>query len=282
MQNLDKLKELAEKLPKEVKDNALALVARMGETIEGIGDTPIEWRPELLKVVQPSSDRSKLPKGSNIGSMILGESIVGQPLEVIPFRLWKARQYWSPDKDETRMICWSPDAVMGKIGKQCKDCEFGKFNQETNRSECNKVISVISITADLSSIFTVNFAKTNYQSGMDWEKLMRKAGVKTTRKIYELRTETSKKYKNVESLIVDTQNKATPASYMPFLDELFERIGQDREEHKRRFYEIVRAGASDNLLASPRDAGGDDIDVLPVQVAESTGTQAELAKKYSM
>lgn len=280
MQGLEQLKELAEKLPKEVQANAINLVTRMGEVIEGIGDRPVEWRPSNLRVVQPSSDRSKLPKGTPIGAILFGEEVAQQPLKTIPFSIWNARQYWSPDKDEARMICSSPDAVFGYIGKYCKDCDYGTFNKELNRSECNKVKTVMSITADLSTIFTANFSKTNYMNGSDWEKLMKKAGVAPYKKIYQLQTQTNSKYKNVESLTVETHNENTPEAYLPFLEALFTKIRADKETYKINFYEMVKnKTASMALLGSSED---DVPAVLVAPQAESNDQQSSMAKKYQM
>jgi hypothetical protein len=239
MDNLEKLQELAAKLPKEVKDNAAKLVQRMGEKIEGIGDRPIEWKPENLRVVQAMSDRSKLPKAAQIGSIIIGENVVEMPFEHIPLRMWDMRQYWSPDKDEAKMLCSSPDAKLGYIGKECRQCEYGQFNTETNRSECNKGKTVVCIAANLSVIFLVTFTKTNYKNGMDYATLMRKAGVAPYKRLYQLKTQPNQKHKNVESLVATTENKSTPEAYIAFLEELFTRVGQDREVHLKKFYEIV-------------------------------------------
>ncbi len=71
--NLDSLQALVEKLPKDAKEKAEALLARMGEVIEGIGDEPIRWKPSMLRLVQGTTDRTTIPKGTAIGDMLLGE-----------------------------------------------------------------------------------------------------------------------------------------------------------------------------------------------------------------
>ena len=122
MQNLEKLAELATTLPAELIENASALVERMGEVIEGIGDKPVEWRPDLLKVVQGTSDRSKLPKGATIGSIVIGEEVVEAPYGTIPIRSWISRQYWDADPENARMLCNSPDGLVGYTHGECKTC----------------------------------------------------------------------------------------------------------------------------------------------------------------
>lgn len=280
---LSNIEALAQKLPASVKANALELVKRMGEEIEGIGDEPIKWRPENLKVVQATSDRSKLPRGAAIGAIIIGENVAKQPQKVIPLRAWDSRQYWSPDKDEARLLCSSPDAVVGYIGKECKNCEFGKFDSEAGRSACNKGKTVLSISDDLSTIFVTNFTKTNYANGKDWAGLMRKAGVAPYRRIYEMKTETSKKYKNVEALLVETQNESTPKEHIDFLEALFAKVGADREEHLAAFREMLSNRKQDHvLLAASAGGGHTDVPQLTTDVAQETVEQTGMAKKYTM
>lgn len=251
----------------------------MGQKIEGIGDTPIEWRPENLKVIQPSSDRSKLPRGTQIGSILLGEKEAKQPLKTIPIRMWDSRQMWSPDKDEAKVLCWSPDGKLGSKYGLCKDCQYGKFDTETNRSACNKQKTVLSITDDLSTVFTTTFSKTNYKNGFDWGKMMTKAGVAPFRRVYELKTETSKKYKNVESLLVDTQNQVTPAEHLTFLEAMFTKVNADREAYLKKFEEVTRSRQVEHPVLEDRSGVADSVQTLP---APATSEQSVLAKKYEL
>lgn len=275
---LEAIKKLAENLPKEVKASAQALVERMGTKIEGIGDNPIEWRPENLRVVQPSSDRSKLPKGTPIGAIMLGEKEAKQPLKSIPIRMWNSRQMWSPDKDENRLLCFSPDGLVGSKYGLCKDCQYGKFDEEAGRSACNKGKTVLALTTDFSTVFSATFTKTNYQNGNQWAQMMTKARVAPYKRIYELKTKTSEKYKNVEALLVDTQNETTPVEYLPFLEALFEKFDDDRKIYLKRFEETIRLKQDTTpLLPSPDQ--GDNVKALE---APATTQQSEMAKKYEL
>ena len=255
MQNLETLAALAEKLPAGVKANALALVERMGSVIEGIGDKPIPFRPDTLKLVQATSDRGKLPKGASIGSLVLGESVLGQPLKVIALRSWITRQYWNPDPEMAQMICNSPDGLVGYQYGECKVCPYSKFDATTNRSQCNKTLTYLVVTADLSSVFLINFSKTNYANGVDWQNLMRKAGVATYKRVYELGSETSKKSKNVECVKAEPViGEKIEGEVLAFVEELFNISSQDRKESLKGYYEIVdarKAAGNNAALAGP-------------------------------
>jgi hypothetical protein len=257
MQNLEKLASLTDKLPKDLVANAKALVTRMGEVIEGLGDKPIEWRPETLKLVQGTSDRGKLPKGAGIGSIILGEDIAEQPLEVIVLRTYTTRQYWNPDPEQAQMLCNSPDGDTGYQYGNCRICPYSKFDTENNRSQCNKTLTVLCLAADLTRVFFVNFSKTNYSNGTDWQKLMRTAGVAPYKRIYSLSSETSKKSKNVEALKAEpVLNKKVEGDLLAFVEELFNTSGTERKEYLKKYYELVDARKLNqaNQLTSNQDS----------------------------
>ncbi len=284
--NLEKLSAIAANLPEDVRANALDLISRMGEVIEGIGDRDVTWRPPTLKLIQAMSDRSKLPKGANIGDMLLGENVVDQPLDVIVLRSWDARQYWSPDQNETKMLCSSPDAVVGYIGKNCKECEFSKFDEETKKTQCNKIKVFMVITRDLKEVFQVQFAKTGFKTGGEWQQMMKKAGVATFRRVYALKSVASKEYKNVENIGVETHEgdkRDTPKELIEFLTELFNQVGADRKESVDEFHKIIMTRKSDAPALTNNTADSEMVlipDTAPVAEAGATGKSSKLAKNY--
>lgn len=261
MHNLDKLKELAQALPDTVKNNAILLADRMGEVIEGFGDTPLEWRPGIFKIVQATSDRGKLPKGAGIGSFVLGEDLLTQPFSVIPISMNTTRQYWNPDPEMAQMICSSPDAVVGFQYGKCNACPYSKFDTENNKSQCNKTLSILCMAADFSQVFVINFSKTNYMNGIDWKGVMSKAGVAPYKRIYQLSSQTSSKSKNVETIKADPlpqgQNRVEGAQ-LAFMEELFKISSLDRKESLKKFgeYILLKQERNNGLLPAP-DEGAD-------------------------
>lgn len=277
MENLEKLAELAQSLPASAKQNALDLVERMSSTISGIGDTDKHWRPDTLKLVQGTSDRTKLPKGANIGSFVHGEEILEQPLEVIPFRTWISRQLWSPNQDEAKLLCSSPDGVEGFMHGQCKVCPYSQFDTENNKSQCNKTITAIVATASLDKVFNINFSKSNYTNGLEFQKLMTKAGVATYKRTYKLESKTSAKAKNVEIIQVSTGG-VVDREVQPFVAELFAIVTDDRKKFLENFKEYLSNKASNPMLAAPvADQEGQILIEAPVAQAPNTEGQ-----KYKM
>lgn len=273
--NLDALQELAKKLPKGVKENAEALLTRMGEVIEGIGDEPIRWKPSMLRLVQGTTDRTSIPKGTAIGDILLGENKLDQPVKFIPLRMWTGRQYWSPDPNESKLLCSSPDGKLGYTYGYCNQCPHSVFNEETRKSECGKTKNILVIKDDLSDIFQITFAKTNYQVGMEIESLMKKAGVAPYRRVYGLTTHTNSKFKQVENFAIEILNdkdRTTNEAFVPFLQELFKVIGDDRKESLDKFYELVNSRKNQPALAAPEASGGADTTVV---IEDNSGASAE-------
>jgi hypothetical protein len=273
MKNFDKLAELAQALPADVKANALALVARMGEVIEGLSDKPQEWRPPTLKLVQATTDRSKLPKGATIGSLILGETVLTTPFRAIPMRVATTRQMWNPDPAAATMVCSSPDGEVGFRYGNCKACPNSKFDEVEKRSACNKTINIISVAADLSNIFYTNFSKTNYSNGLDWQSLMKKAGVSPFKRMYEISSGTSPKVKNVEVIKVEpvAGDNAVNPKHLAFIEELFRIASEDRKASIANFYDYLENKKDASSLVLEDSSSQNDV----VLITASEGVTAD-------
>ena len=282
MNNIENLQALAANLPTGYKEKAEALLERMNSVIEGIGDEPITWKPNMLRLVQGTTDRGSIPKGTSIGDFVLGESRVERPLKFIPLIVWDGRQYWSPDQTESKMLCSSPDAKLGYIGMDCKSCPHSAWDEEAKKSECGKVKQALVIAEDLSDIFQVNFAKTNFAAGLELVGLMKKAGVAPYRRIYSLDSKTSSKNKNVENFDVrPSDDRNVKAELLEFLGELFRTIQGDRKAHLEAFYAMIedrRQSGQLTALAAPAQA--DETIALPNDASE--GEVSDLAKKYQI
>lgn len=282
--NLDSLKALAANLPESHKQNAQDLLERMEAVVEGIGDEPIRWRAPMLRMLQATSDRSKAPKGAGPGDFILGEDKLDQPLPFIILTIYNGRQYWSPDKDENKMLCSSPDGKVGYIGMECNKCPHGKFDEEARKSDCGKVKQALVITADFKEIFVLNFSKTNYTVGMELETFAKKAGVAPYRRVYNLSSKTNSKYKNVEQFVVEPAagaEKNVAADLVDFLKELFEVVRDDRKASLEKFYEIIevkRQGGAPALTNESADS------VVLLEGPSDGGAEGDndLASKYSV
>lgn len=291
--NLDTLKEVASRLPDAVKANAETLLAEMSSVVEGIGDEPVAWKPPFLRLVQATTDRTTLPKGTGVGDFVVGEKALDKTLKYIPLRIWDARQYWDPDQNNNRMLCNSPDAKKGYIGLDCKQCPHSQWKDEGG-SDCNKIKGMLAITSDLRTIFNINFAKSSYKAGTELEGFMKKAGVSPYRRTYGMNTTPSATAKNVEIFkneILSGGEQVTPEAHIEFLTGLFNIIQADRKAMIDRFYEMaaVRTATaaalpppeSDSTLVienSPTETTADATADIP----EKKSKVSPLAKNYTV
>ena len=290
MENLQTLSSLAKELPAKVATNAQNLIERMGTVIEGIGDEPVEWRPPMLRLVQGTTDRGSIPKGTAIGSFVLGEKVLEQPMQFIPIRIWDARQYWDPDQTSNRILCWSPDSKLGSMFGECGTCKHRVWNEEEGGSDCGKLKSALVINNDLSEVFTVNFAKSNYKIGMELESTMRKAGVNSYARTYALSSTTSSSAKNVEIFkleVLDEKLRKTPAEYIAFLKELFTKVSADRKSSLDSFYENTKRRMEQIRLSGDtpvaiENAASTDSGKSEIAVTAEKSSVSELAKGYTI
>lgn len=290
MENIQTLSVLASQLPEEIRNNAETLIKEMSTPIEGIGDEPISWKPPYLRLVQGTTDRSSIPKGTGIGEFVLGEIKVDQPLHFIPIRFWYARQYWSPDQTVNKQLCWSPDSKLGILG-ECRTCPHGKWKEDGGGSDCGKIATVLAIDSKFRWVFTITFGKSNYKIGLELEALMRKAGVSSYARTYGLTSQTNPTAKNVENFkleVLDDKLRRTPEEHLPFLKELFDRVSEDRNSMIKAFYDnaaerkerLALSGAESPLAieGSATAVSGDN----EIKVETAVDKTSSMAKTYAI
>lgn len=253
MKNLETLNEHIATLPDDLKANVQELVDRMGAVLEGIGDEGVEWRMPLLKLFQATSSREGLPRGIAPGDLVLGEQVLPAPLHFIPIRIYEQRQFWDPDMSQKRMLCQSPDAILGQIGQECRTCRHSAW-VEGQGTDCNKIHTVIALTADLKDVFQMNFAKTSYKIGTEFKSTLKKAGVAPYARTYALSSETNPNTKTVEQFKIEAlpaDKRRTPDAIIPLVKAFFDLTTADRKE----FLEAFRKSIEDRRAAGTLPLG---------------------------
>jgi len=194
------LQELATKIADDTKKkNALQLLEDMQMEIPGIGDEPVRWRPSFIRVVQGTTDTSKISEKVSVGDIVWGDSAKGTTAKVIPISAFPGRQMWDPDPNKTTMLCSSPDGKIGFRYGECKKCSFSKYDEAAKKSACSSNYTFYVLAPDLSSIGQISFSKTSYANGAAWLKVLRRGGY-PYRNAYNLKTTKSTQYKNVSLL----------------------------------------------------------------------------------
>jgi|ERR1700756_2945967 len=292
MKNLDLVKQFIDGLPDDVKGNAQDLIDRMTATISGIGDDDVEFRIPLLKVLQATSDRTGFPKGTGPGDLVLGEEVLQAPVNFIPIRVHEARQFWDPEISNRKMLCQSPDAVMGQIGRECRTCPHATW-VDGQGSDCQKIHTVIGITADLKEVFQINFAKSSYKIGTEFKSQLKKAGVVPYARTYGLSSETNPSTKTVEQFKIEAlsaDKRRTPDALIPFLKAFFDSVSDDRKQfltdfrksiEDRRAAGTLPLGVAGAAIPIEDQSAGDATLTLPGEEAAPAKVSAK-AKSYQV
>lgn len=229
---------------KKLKANAEALLDSMETAIEGLGDNDTVWRPSALKVVQGTTNTDNLPDGAGVGAMVVGSQLLAKKYNVIPLRVWDSRIAWAPDSENSgEIICSSPDAKVGYKYGECRKCPKSDYIDGVGTA-CNKNKNVIVVAADLSDVFVCNFSKSQYASGMDWQKTMKQLKVHPFKRIYSLNTDKHPKFSTVKALFAHVQQDEIPDDVLAFLEVLFSRVSEDRANQIDGFYESIRNRAA--------------------------------------
>lgn len=292
MQNIDSLRSLVSSLPPGLQAGVTSLLEEMGTVLEGIGDGDITWKPNYLRLVQGTTDRGSIPKGTAIGDFVLGEKKIEKPLEFIPIRIWDSRQYWDPDQTSNKILCWSPDSKMGSVYGECRQCAFQVW-VEGEGSACGKAKTVLAISSDLSQIFTIGFSKSGYSVGMELQTLMKRAGVNSYARTYGLNTTTAPNAKNIEIYkieILNDEKRKTTEEKLGFLKELFAQVSSDRKEMLDVFYANARAKQALIAASTPlalgntpsKDESKKEGEGTTIEVEEAVVSVSPMAKAYKL
>lgn len=284
MSDYSAIKAAIEGLTGAHRQNALDLVERMESTIEGIGDRERGWAPPFLKLIQPTT--GDVPDGASAGSLVVGDEVLlkkkGDALTLIPLRVWDSRQYWDPDPNNAQQLCNSPDAKTGYTYGNCFQCPYGKWVDD-KPAPCGKSKSFLAITSDFAHIVQINFAKSNFKFGKDWEGLLKRASVSPYRRAYAMTTEKAAKAPTYNMKVAPADVRPEP-EHLDFLQALFAKIGDDRKAMLDNFYEGVAARKERKALAGPSEDTVEDeaINVIETDADEGESEVDSGAKGYAL
>lgn len=247
------LTELAQKIKDKTKQaNALRLLQDMQTEIEGIGDRPVRWHPGFIRVVQATTDMSKVPDGATLGSLVW-DNKAQKELRIIPLISYENRAMWDPDPNKNQMLCSSPDAKVGTQYGECRKCPFQVFDTEKNRSACSKQVTFQVLAPDFSNVGQVQFQKTSFMNGKNWITALRTLRTYPYTHSFNLVTEKSTKVKNVNLLKHDNAERVTYGEgEQEFVAELYRFFHHGREDFLKAFHEAKAERTA--LLASQTPA----------------------------
>ena len=248
-EEFDNLSKLAEGIQNEQRrNNALALLSRMTEVIEGVGDRPITWQPKLVKVLQALSKTDGISGNAKPGALVAGSEVVPNGSEVIPLMTWTSRSMWDPDKDSNRKLCSSPDGKVGYAHGNCRQCPFGNSDKPGVPPPCNKEQAFLLIRRDFSDMWRLTFHKTQYRDGKDWSDLIKNSRTHPYKRAYAVSGadyEKKKSIKTIKASLLDVKEEI-PADELAFLEAMYFKQLNDRKIYIENYHEYVEKRLTDN------------------------------------
>lgn len=248
-----KLSGLADAIQDETKrKNALELLQRMTEVIEGGNDKVITWMPTQVKILQALSNMDNIqadnPKDVTAGALVAGGRVLKNGTQVIPLMFYSSRSLWDPNKDNAVKLCNSPDAKMGWKYGNCNSCAFGKSEEEGKAPPCNKEQTFLVIAEDLSDVYRVTFAKSQYRSGLDWGKEITASRTDPYKRVFSLHGEAlekNKKIKVIKAKLEDHRQLVASTDVLAFLKALHRKNVDDRKAYLETYHKTT----SERLIA---------------------------------
>lgn len=275
-EEFDTLSKLAEAIKDETRrTNALSLLNRMTEVIEGVGDRPITWQPKLVKVLQALSKTDDITGNAKPGAIVAGNEVVPNGTEVIPLMTWTSRSMWDPNKDSNRKLCSSPDGKLGYNHGLCRNCPFGNSKEPGVPPPCNKEQAFLMIRRDFSDMWRLTFHKTQYRDGKDWSDNIKNSRVHPFKRVYALNGadyEKKKQIKTIKASILDVKENEIPADELAFLEAMYHKQLEDRKAYLENFTQYVESRSAPALEHQTSDNSASLGFDAPAGDEGSTGT----------
>lgn len=208
---------------KTLKANALALVERMTFRLEDGDDTDSGYTPEFLRLIQGITAQDSYPDSARAGDFVLGSGkeafVLPKNSDLLPVMLPSSRIFWDPaEKDKGKMLCSSPDGVMGKLGA-CKTCQHAVYVDGVG-VDCTAIITLTAMTADLSHIFRFGFSKTSWKVGSKLKSEMKRAAKQPFQTMVRLSSAVNQDHKQVQAPVVGLVG-TPPADIQEFTRQVF-------------------------------------------------------------
>ncbi len=254
-------------VPVDVQKKYAELAQRMAGNADAFEGGGRDWRPPILKIVQPVTTDAAKPDTAKTGDFFTKGGAVKKPLRGVLAYAWHSRVRFVQGVDKTpscRSENTDPkgrgakDTSISVYGDKCAECPYGDQpftgGKQTN---CNNVLNVIFISETLDDVYHLQFSKSNYSIGRQLTDLAR-ATPKAWSRFYDLNTETKKREKGTGLYSVYT---VTPVSGAPvpehltaFAEYVMNQMKGIREADKSKVVERVnaadaRAASLDTLAA---------------------------------
>jgi len=258
-----------------IKEKVQALMELANPNKPGMEEITTTWTLPRVSIAQPTTQSAAKPESAKAGDMFTSSgTLLERPFGLIP--LWFHEENIMFKTGEKAPECSSMDGKLGSAYGACTSCPhlpFGKQNGgrgEQKKTECQSQIVVTALSADLTQVYSVQFAKTSRSAGNALISLA-KSHAFPWKQSYLLSTE--KKVGDLGTYYIykieptGKDNSAEAAKVAKALSELF---GANRKTAVGDYY--LRAGGAAHTAAASEISG---VDAAKLAAGLNLATQGE-------
>lgn len=206
---------------------------------------------------QKMSSSAIMPLATKVGGMFDSNGgCLPDELEFVPILGHALRQKWTEDN---RIDCQSLDGEKGNKYGKCSACPYGRFEKD-KKTECSLGSRFFIVTADLSTLYRVNFLKTSAGAGKNIYRLTVPPALWA--RTFVLATEKkSSNSKDFFTFVVRASGKKTEKAVMEVCDALYDVFHASFEEAKAVLSaDVIAADTSADVTVHVADGESDTID----------------------
>jgi hypothetical protein len=165
----------------DVRDRYEMLANVMAGKREGFEEMQREWRPAILKIVQPVTTDSAKPATAKNGDVFHKGGSVKLPLRALLAYAWTSRVRFVNGVDK-RPSCSSEnvdlqgrgaqDKSLSIYGDSCAKCPYDDQPFSKGKpGNCNNILNVILVPESLENVFQFQFSRAGYNIGRQFTDL---------------------------------------------------------------------------------------------------------------
>lgn len=159
-----------ESLSAPVKEKLKGLIDQANPVKPGMEEVVTTWSVPRITLVQPTTNDPKKPESARPGDLYSSAGqLLERPFGFIPFYFHTENIKFK--QGEKAPECSAPDAKLGSPYGLCQSCPHLPLGQQNGgrgqqkKTECQNQIVVAALSADLSQVYLMQFAKTSRSAG---------------------------------------------------------------------------------------------------------------------
>lgn len=237
----------------DVRAKYESLAAQMSGQRDGFEDGGGDWKPAVVKIVQPVTQDPAKPSTAKNGDLFTKGGMVKKPLRGVVAYAWYSRVRFV--QGDGRPSCSSEnvdvrgrgkdDKSVSVFGDACNKCPMGDQPFSTGRqTNCNNVLNVLMIPETLDGVYHLQFSKSSFNVGRQLTDLAR-ATPQAWSRFYDVNTESKKRDKGQGVFFVPTVTPVADAEVPEHLKAFAQFVSNKMKEMRETAKKEIRQRNND-------------------------------------